>query len=242
MTAPHEHSNQYYDAIYTPRKDYAAESRHIHELIRQHGSPDARTLLDVACGTGMHLSFLRDQHGYDVEGLDIDPGMLVVAAQRLPGVSLHAADMADFDLNREFDGVICLFSAIGYVRTVERLNSTLACFAAHVRPRGVVIVEPWLSAETFKPDTVHGLFIDEPDLKLARINTSRVEGQLSIMDMHHLVGTPGGVEHFVEHLELAMFTHAQYVEAFQRAGLRVVHDPAGLDGRGLYIGVRDATG
>jgi SAM-dependent methyltransferase len=242
MTAPHEHSNRYYDAIYTPRKDYAAEARRIHELIQKHGSPDARTLLDMACGTGMHLSFLRDQHGYDVEGLDVDPGMLSVAAQRLPGVPLHEADMAAFDLGREFDAVICLFSAIGYVRTVERLNSTLACFAAHVRPGGVVIVEPWLSADAFKPDTVHGLFIDEPDLKLARINTSRVDGQLSIMDMHHLVGTPGGVEHFVEHLELAMFTHAQYVEAFQGARLRVVHDLAGLDGRGLYIGVRDTTG
>jgi SAM-dependent methyltransferase len=242
MTVPHEYSNRYYDTIYTPRKDYAAEARRIHELIQQHGSPDARTLLDVACGTGMHLSFLRDQHGYEVEGLDIDPGMLTVAAQRLPGVSLHEADMAAFDLGREFDAVICLFSAIGYVRTVERLNGTLACFAAHVRPSGVVIVEPWLSVEAFKPDTVHGLFIDEPDLKLARINTSRVEGQLSIMEMHHLIGTPDGVEHFVEHLELAMFTHAQYVEAFQQAGLRVVHDQAGLDGRGLYIGVRDATG
>ena len=31
MTAPHERSNQYYDAIYTPRKDYAAEARRIHE-------------------------------------------------------------------------------------------------------------------------------------------------------------------------------------------------------------------
>jgi hypothetical protein len=122
------------------------------------------------------------------------------------------------------------------------LRSTLSTFAAHVRPGGVVIVEPWLSAETFKPGTVHGMFIDQPNFKLARINTSRVEGQLSIMDMHHLVGTPDGVEHFVEHLELAMFTRDEYVEAFRRAGLSVTHEPEGLMGRGLYIGVRSPAG
>lgn len=242
MQAPHEHSNRYYDAIYSPRKDYVAEARRVHELIQMHGRPDARTVLDVACGTGLHLASLRDEHGYDVEGLDVDPGMLNVAAQRLPGVRLHQADMASFDLGRQFDAVICLFSAIGYVRTLERLRSTLSSFAAHVNPGGVVIVEPWLSAEAFKPGTVHGLFIDQPDLKLARINTSRVEGQLSIMEMHHLVGTPDGVEHFVERLELAMFTDEQYVEAFLQAGLRVVHDEHGLDGRGLYIGVQSAAG
>lgn len=242
MSVPHEHSNRYYDAIYTPRKDYAAEAERIHTLIQQLGPPGARTLLDVACGTGLHLAFLHDLYGYEIAGLDIDPGMLQVAAARLPGVPFHAADMADFHLGRKFDAVICLFSAIGYVRTVERLNSTLACFAAHTQPGGVVIVEPWLSAEMYKPGTVHGLFIDEPDFKLARINTSRVDGMLSVMDLHHLVGTPDGVEHFVEHLELAMFTDEQYAEAFQRAGLRLTHDPDGLTGRGLFIGVRSATG
>jgi len=54
--------------------------------------------------------------------------------------------------------------------------------------------------------------------------------------MHHLVATPNRVEHFVERLELGLFTHYEYLDAFRRAGLETSYDSEGLMGRGLYIG------
>jgi predicted TPR repeat methyltransferase len=86
-------------------------------LIRRH-QPRARTLLDVACGTGRHLEHLRRE--FDCQGLDLDEGLLAVAAGRLPGTRLTRADMTDFALGRRFDAVICLFSSIGYLATVEQ--------------------------------------------------------------------------------------------------------------------------
>ena len=70
--------------------------------------PSARSLLDVACGTGKHLEHL--QHHYRVAGVDISPAMLDVARRRLPGVPLHVGDMVDFELGRTFDVVTCLES------------------------------------------------------------------------------------------------------------------------------------
>ena len=35
---------------------------------------------------------------------------------------------------------------------------------------------------------------------------------------------------------MGLFTHKDYLEAFHSAGLKVVYDKKGLDGRGLYIG------
>jgi hypothetical protein len=58
------------------------------------------------------------------------------------------------------------------------------------------------------------------------------------MTFHYLVATPDGVEHFTEDHVVGMFRHEQYVEAFRAAGLEVDHDPEGLMGRGLYVGVR----
>ena len=76
----------FYDAVYG-FKDYAAEAEQIQALIRAHGRSDSTTLLDVACGTGGHLAFLKKH--YASEGLDIDPNLLAIARERHPELVFH---------------------------------------------------------------------------------------------------------------------------------------------------------
>ena len=227
-------SARLYDAVYS-WKDYAGEAERVHELV-QARKPGAATLLDVACGTGMHLAELR--RWYHCEGLDLEPDLLAVARERLPDVPLHEGDMRDFDLGRRFDAVTCLFSSIGYLMTVEALDAAIGAMARHLEPGGVLVVEPWLSAEAVRIPHVGAVFVDEPELKIARVNTIEVDGRLSSFDFHYVVGTPERVEHFVEHHELALFTREEHLAAFRAAGLQVEHDEEGLMGRGLYIGLK----
>lgn len=229
-------SARLYDRIYAA-KDYAGEAARLHRLIQER-SPGAATLLDVACGTGRHLAELRSH--YTVEGVDLDEGMLEAARRRLPDVPLHRGDMETFDLERRFDVVTCLFSAIGYLHTEEQLRRTVENFARHTRSGGLVIVEPWFTPEQFRSGYLDAVFVDEPDLKAARMNVTRVKDGRSVLDFHYLVATPDGVEHFAEHLELGLFRHEDYLDAFRAAGLEVVYDPEGLMGRGLYVGERPA--
>src|SRR6266571_4830617 len=100
-------SAAFYDALYGA-KDYAAEAERIGVLHRAHGRIAGTTLLDVACGTGGHLAFLKQQ--YTCEGLDLDPDLLAIARARHPELRFHQADMVGFDLGRTFDVVVCLFS------------------------------------------------------------------------------------------------------------------------------------
>ncbi len=131
----YEKSARIYDLLYvgTRIKDYRAEVAELNRLIEE-SCPTARTLLDVACGTGAHLAELRRR--YEVEGADLSPAMLGVARERLPGVPLHQADMRELDLGRSFDAVICLFSSIGYVTDPSEMRSTVARLALHVAPGG----------------------------------------------------------------------------------------------------------
>lgn len=110
--------------------------------------------------------------------------------------------------------------------------------ARHLKPGGVLAVEPWFWPEQWISQRPHVMTIDEPDFKLVRMNTTWVEGRLAVMDMHHLVGRPEAVEHFVERVELALYTHEEYLDAFRAAGLQPEHDAEGLMGRGLYLGTR----
>jgi SAM-dependent methyltransferase len=225
-------SARLYDAVYASIRDYPREAAELDRLIQER-RPGARTLLDIACGTGAHLEHLT---GYEVEGLDLDPEMLGVARERLPNVPLHEGDMADFELGKRFDAVVCMFSSIGYVRTAERLRSAVASMARHLEPGGVLIVEPWLSPEVWADRHVGAVFVDEPELKIARMNVGQREGDVSIFEFEYLVGTPNGLERFNERHELGLFTVEQHLEAFRAAGLEADHDPEGPMGRGLYIG------
>jgi ubiquinone/menaquinone biosynthesis C-methylase UbiE len=231
-------SAAFYDAVYAG-KDYLGEAERVSSLIRTHGRASGNTLLDVACGTGGHLAYLK--HHYAAEGLDIDPNLLAIARARHPELRFHLGDMVDFDLGRTFDAVVCLFSAIGYVVTVERLHAAIAAMARHLRPGGVLLVEPWITREGYTVGTVHALYVDRPTLKIARINVSAVQGRVSILEFHYLVGTPAGVDQFTERHELGLFTEDEYCDAAVAAGLVTSFDEHGLTGRGLLIGVRPFT-
>jgi SAM-dependent methyltransferase len=209
-----------YDLLYTGTgiKDYPAESEALHAII-QEASPGARTLLDVACGTGAHLEILRRWYG--VEGVDLSPEMLEGARKRLPDVPLQVADMRTLDLGREFDVVTCLFSSIGYVTDLAEMRSTIGRLAEHVAPGGVLIVDGWVRPEDWGDD-----YRGDPDVAsddetmVVRLTFSRRTGSITEMDLHHLVRSAEGIDHFVEQHRLALVPTAEYVAAFQAAGLK----------------------
>ncbi|MEZ4863640.1 MAG: GNAT family N-acetyltransferase [Caldilineaceae bacterium] len=232
-----DQSASYYDAIYEANgKDYTREVARLHELIQQHQHSAGTRLLDVACGTGGHLAYLRQ--AYTVEGLDADAAILQVARAKFPNIPFHHGDMVDFALGHTFDVVICLFSSIGYVKTLSRLQQALDTFAQHTAPGGLIIVEPWFAPGVLTPGHVHSLYVDRPEFKLARMNVMAIEENLSILNFHYLIATKSGVTHTTERHELGLFPHEAYLAAFAKQGLTVTYDAEGLTGRGLYIGVK----
>jgi hypothetical protein len=107
----------------------------------------------------------------------------------------------------------------------------------HVAPGGLLIIEPWLTPDVFEPGHIGLLVVDEPELKITRMNSTRRSGELSILDFDYLVGTPDGIEHFKETHRLGLFSEAEHLAAMRRAGLEP-KEGTDLMGRGLHIAVR----
>jgi SAM-dependent methyltransferase len=209
-----------YELIYTVAagKNYRREANDLAALIRQR-HPTADSLLDVACGTGLHLSHLRDSFTH-VEGLELSEPMRKAAVTRLDGITVHAGDMRDFRLNRTFGAVTCLFSSIGYARSVNELNRTLDCLAAHLEPGGVLLLEPWFTPSQWTTGPIDiGTAVDG-QRRLTRMCLSRHTGTTSTLTMHYLLDETGSeVRHWTEEHTLTLFTNEQYHRAIQRAGL-----------------------
>jgi len=191
---------------------------------------------DVACGTGLHAEVLR--RWYNIEGLDVSEGQLAVARKRLPDVTFYHADMTNFYTGKQYNGITCLFSAIGELLDIEQVASAVSTMAKHLKTGGVLIVEPWLRPDQFKEGRIWSDFVDEPDLKIARMTIAERHGKIVDLYMHHMVGRPDKVEEFVEHHREAMHAPEEYMEAFKKASLAVTYDEEGLIGRGLFIGVK----
>jgi SAM-dependent methyltransferase len=228
-------SAELYDAIYSTFKDYGAEADAIARLVRT-AHPGARTILDVGCGTGEHAKHLRVRHGLVVDGLDIDPGLLAFARQKVPDANFVVADMNEFELQRRYDVVACMFSSIGYMKTIARVTAALQCFRQHLNPHGLVIVEPWfppgvlrIGKNTSRRGEVNGFRVE-------RTSHTAVSGNVSTLTFTYRIERADGAQTAREVHELGLFTSAEMLEAFRDAGLAATHDPVGLfDNRGLYI-------
>jgi ubiquinone/menaquinone biosynthesis C-methylase UbiE len=228
-------SARFYDALYH-FKDYAAAAGTLIALLeREH--PGARTLLDVACGTGRHLEHLQSR--YEAEGADISAALLEAARQRCPRTAFHEGDMVTLDLGRRYDVVTCLFSAIAYTRTSASMHAAVAAMGRHVEPSGVLVIEPWFTPDVYRTGTITSNVVDQKELKIVWMYRSTPPvGRLATLDIHYLVGTPQEIERFEERHELGLFTDDEMRAAFRDAGFTVSYDAAGLFGRGLYWGRR----
>lgn len=141
----------YYDEIYD-FKNYEKEVGTLKVLISRYKKSNGRNLLDVACGTGNHIGFLKRK--FLVEGLDSSPDVLRVAQKKHPDVVFHRGDMSRFKLRTRYDVITCLFSAIGHLRTRKRMEQAIQNMAGHLRPGGALIIEPWITPHNFKRGTV----------------------------------------------------------------------------------------
>lgn len=200
-----------YDLIYgATGKDYAAEAALVDQIIRERNET-AASLLDVACGTGGHLRHLRSR--YEVVGLDVDRGMLEQARTALPEVTLVEDDMRSFSLAQRFDAVVCLFSSIGYMQSVEELNAAVGCMAAHLSAGGVLIVDGWIRRDAWiDPGMVHAEAAKGDGIAVARAGKSRRDGNKTYLELHHLVANTDGIEYLIDHHQLTLFTGHEYEE------------------------------
>lgn len=126
---------KFYDAVMGDRSE-AAE--YLLELLRV-TKPNARNVLELGCGTGSILEHL--QHSYEVSGLDISSRMLSIARKKVPRAKLWRQDMVDFQIDKQFDAIFCVFDSMNHLRRFSDWKKVFARVRRHLLPGGCFIFD-----------------------------------------------------------------------------------------------------
>jgi ubiquinone/menaquinone biosynthesis C-methylase UbiE len=117
---------EFYDPVMGERTD---NIELIQGLIEQY-NPQAKSVLELATGTGSVLKGLAEK--YQVSGLDLSTEMLNKAKLKVPQAELHQRNMANFDIGKTFDVIICVFDSINHLETFDTWQQMFSSTYRHL--------------------------------------------------------------------------------------------------------------
>jgi SAM-dependent methyltransferase len=118
--------------------------REVDGIVDLLGLPQGSSILDLCCGHGRHTVPLA-QRGYRMTGQDLSEVFLREAekAAHTQGVQVHwvHSDMRDIPYENEFDAVINIFTAFGYLEDEGEDQKVLQQVCKALRPGGLFLIE-----------------------------------------------------------------------------------------------------
>ena len=168
-----------YDSLYAD-KDYPGECDLIESLVGAH-TENARRLLDLGCGTGVHAVELA-RRGFSVTGVDRAKSMLERAETR--SAELGAAqrptfvegDLLTVDLGESFDVALMMFAVLGYQHANDDVLSAFRTARRHLRPGGLLVFDVWYGPAVLheRPST-RVKTAPIPEGEILRVTTSELD-------------------------------------------------------------------
>lgn len=127
--------------------DRKPECDFIERCIEKYSGAPSRSILDIACGTGIHIREFR-RRGYEVLGLDGNKEMadFVLRKARAEGLEIKClqSEMARFDTGRRFGCAICMLDSFRYLLTDEDILSHLKSVSGSLECGGLYIIDLWM--------------------------------------------------------------------------------------------------
>ncbi len=138
---PFSRFNRHYDRFMVKYVDYKGWVEYVVRIFGRFHS-DPKTILDLACGTGIPTIMLA-RRGYRLTGVDRSPEMLAALESKrgdLPIATIRA-DMREFEVPEPLAAAICLYDSMNYLLTEDDLVRCFRCVRAAVMTGGLFVFD-----------------------------------------------------------------------------------------------------
>ena len=185
--------SEYYDLFYAD-KDYAAEVRFVRDIIQRH-KPNARSILDLGCGSARHaVEFARA--GLMVTGVERSSDMIARAKDRIgrlsadlrPLLTLVQGDATNYTASIRYDAVVSLFHVVSYQTSNDALAGIFRCARSALPTGGLFIFDFWYGpAVLTKQPAVRVRRVTAPNLRLTRIAEPEHQFNRNVVDVKYTI-------------------------------------------------------
>jgi SAM-dependent methyltransferase len=131
---------KYYDALYAD-KDYASESRYVHDLLRRYLGDRSLSILEFGSGTGKHAVELCHL-GNSVLGVE-PSNQMISLAKKHPNFKLVEGDLRGVGVLGEFDACIAMFHVLSYLGSYEDLELAFRNAKRNLGTGGIFVFDVW---------------------------------------------------------------------------------------------------
>jgi len=198
--------------------------------------PGAR-VLDLCCGQGRHSVELA-RRGFRVTGFDLSDYLLGLAKERAEEAGVEVefvrGDMRVLPWEDEFDAVLNLFTAFGYLESDEEDEKVLCAISRCLKRGGQLMMDLWnrerlptmfQPKDWFEHEGYIALDEREWDLHRGRLN------------LHRRLAAPDGSRREIA-FALRVYAHSEMLAAFRRTGLDWTRTCGDYDGSDYSVGSR----
>ena len=179
--------------------------------------PGAR-VLDLCCGQGRHAVELA-KRGFRVTGFDLSEYLLGLARDRAEKEDVACefvqGDMSELPWHDEFDAVINLWTAFGYLETDEEDEKVLRAIARCLRPGGRAFFDLWNRDRMARNVQHQSWYEHEGHIVLDQQEWDWLTGR---MNMNRVIIPPDGPRREMG-FSLRVYMHPEFVAMLRRAGL-----------------------
>jgi len=209
--------------------------REVEGIVRLLDLPPGSAILDLCCGHGRHALALA-KRGYQVTGQDLSEVFLqhAQADAKAQGVQvrwLHG-DMRKIPFENEFDAVINIFTAFGYLENEGEDQQVLQQVHKALKPRGLFLIETMhrefllrnFAASEVSRNADGLIVLEERDFDLL---TSNCHVQVTML-------SPDGQHSEYTHAE-RIYSLTEFARMLEAEGLHIQAYYGGLDGSQLRL-------
>jgi SAM-dependent methyltransferase len=223
-----------YDSILPPQRT----EREVNQIIERLALPRGSAILDLCCGHGRHAVALAER-GYRITGQDLSAFFLekaeADAAEAGVELRLMHGDMRHIPFEEEFDAIINMFSAFGYLESEEEDQKVLGQVRKALKPGGLFLLETMHHAWLMRNFEARGWNVIEDDTAVLEeremnLRTGRNEVTVTLI-------RPDGTQRKYGHA-MRVYTAAELVRMVTKADLEIDAVFGGLDGAELTLDAR----